>query len=64
VVQPVLEQAAGMQVSVVELQRPMHAKQVAQELDLGSTDLLACAGGDGTLWEALQVGGCGGCACW
>jgi hypothetical protein len=45
-----------MQVTVLQLERPLHAKELVQQLDLGSTDLLACVGGDGTIWEALQVG--------
>jgi diacylglycerol kinase family enzyme len=62
---PVLQQAAGMQVTVVQTTHSGHATEVAAQLELGSTDMLLCVGGDGTLWEALQVGR-GGMpyACW
>jgi diacylglycerol kinase family enzyme len=56
VLRPILEDAAGMEVTAVQLQRPEHATELAAQLDLSSTDTLMCLGGDGTLWEALQVG--------
>lgn len=53
---PVLQQAAGMHVAVAQTCHRGHATEVAAQLDLASTDMLLCVGGDGTLWEALQVG--------
>ena len=55
VLRPILEEAAGMQVTAIQLQHPQHATDIVRQLDLGGTDMLVCVGGDGTLWEGLQV---------
>ena len=55
VCKPVLE-AAGVQMDVVETRRPGHAIEIAQSVVPGSYDALICVGGDGTVFEVLQVG--------
>jgi hypothetical protein len=61
VLRPVLEQAAGMQLTVVQTQHEGHAADITLALELDSTDMLVVVGGDGTLFEAMQVGvGVGG----
>ena len=53
--QPILE-AAGMQLKVVETQRPGHASGAVQKLELSEeVDAIVCVGGDGTMSEIVQV---------
>lgn len=47
--------AAGFSMSVKETQRAGHATEMVQGLHLGHCDALITVGGDGTLFEALQV---------
>ena len=47
--------AAGMNVTVKETQRAGHATEMVQNLQLGHCDALITVGGDGTVFEALQV---------
>ena len=47
--------AAGLELSVKETQRAGHATEMVRDLDLDSCDALVTAGGDGTVFEALQV---------
>lgn len=51
---PVLA-AAGLEVAVVETQRRGHAGELAAGVDLQRCDLLVLVGGDGTVFDALQV---------
>ena len=47
--------AAGLDVAVVETLRRGHAGKLAAALDLRQCDLLVLVGGDGTVFDALQV---------
>lgn len=47
--------AAGLSMSVKETQRAGQATEMVQGLDLGQCDALITVGGDGTVFEALQV---------
>ena len=47
--------AAGLSVTVTETQRAGHATEMAQSLQLDHCDALITVGGDGTVFEALQV---------
>ena len=53
-VAPVLA-AAGLAVSVVETVRRGHAGKLAAALNLRQCDTLVLVGGDGTVFDALQV---------
>eukprot|EP00878_Enallax_costatus_P029883 GHUV01032449.1.p1 GENE.GHUV01032449.1~~GHUV01032449.1.p1 ORF type:complete len:254 (+),score=58.01 GHUV01032449.1:465-1226(+) len=55
-VAPVLEGAAGMSLTSLVTQHPGHATQLLHELNLAAVDLLVFVGGDGTVYEGLQVG--------
>ncbi len=51
---------------MVQTQYPGHATQIMAQLDLQSADMVAFAGGDGTVNEGVQVGGWRGalgCSC-
>eukprot|EP00879_Flechtneria_rotunda_P031672 GHRR01034623.1.p1 GENE.GHRR01034623.1~~GHRR01034623.1.p1 ORF type:complete len:177 (+),score=60.27 GHRR01034623.1:702-1232(+) len=61
-VQPVLEGAAGMSVTSMVTQHAGHASQLVAGLNLDSVDLLAVVGGDGLVFEGLQVGTQVGCS--
>jgi len=47
--------AAGLSLSVWETDRPGHASEMVKGLDLAACDALVTVGGDGTVFEALQV---------
>ena len=47
--------AAGLSVTVTETQRAGHATEMVQSLKLDCCDALITVGGDGTVFEALQV---------
>ena len=47
--------AAGVSVTVKETQRAGHATEMVQSLQLDRCDALITVGGDGTVFEALQV---------
>ncbi len=51
---PVLD-AAGLQVAVVTTRARGHAAEVARGLRTDECDAVVCVGGDGTVYEALQV---------
>ena len=53
-VQTILK-AAGVIVTVHETQRSGHATHIVQALQLDSCDAIVTVGGDGTVFEALQV---------
>ena len=53
-VAPILA-AAGLDVTAVETVRRGHAGKLAVALDLRQCDLLVLVGGDGTVFDALQV---------
>ena len=55
VVQPVWE-AAGLAVTVTTTQAAGEAVHIGKQLDLATCDVLVALGGDGTLYELLQVG--------
>jgi diacylglycerol kinase family enzyme len=59
-VAPVLEDAAGMSLSRLVTQHAGHASQLTAELSLAAVDMLVFVGGDGTVFEGLQVSGVGG----
>lgn len=52
---PVLQDAAGMSVHTLVTAGPGAATQMAAQLDLSAVDLLLFVGGDGTVYEGLQV---------
>lgn len=52
---PVLEDAAGMEVVLHTTRGPGHAAELLGQLDLASVDLLVFVGGDGTVYEGVQV---------
>lgn len=54
-VAPVLENAAGMTLTAVLTRHPRHATEITRELDLSTQDILVFVGGDGTVFEGLQV---------
>jgi hypothetical protein len=54
-VAPVLEDAAGMQLSRVVTQHAGHVSQLTAQLSLAAVDMLVFVGGDGTVFEGLQV---------
>ena len=47
--------AAGLSVTVRETQRAGHATEIVRSLQLDQCDALITVGGDGTVFEALQV---------
>ena len=47
--------AAGLSVVVKETQRAGHATEIVRSLQLDQCDALITVGGDGTVFEALQV---------
>lgn len=47
--------AAGLEVTVKETQHRGHATDIVRQLPLGTCDALVTVGGDGTVFEALQV---------
>ena len=47
--------AAGLSMTVKETQRAGHATEMVQAIKLGNCDALVTVGGDGTVFEALQV---------
>lgn len=47
--------AAGLSVTVRETQRAGHATEIVRSLQLDQCDALVTVGGDGTVFEALQV---------
>ena len=48
--------AAGLSLTLKETDRAGHATEMVKELDLAACDALVTFGGDGTVFEALQVG--------
>ena len=48
-------QAAGLDVTVKETEHPGHATDIVRQLALDSCDAVVAVGGDGTVFEALQV---------
>jgi diacylglycerol kinase family enzyme len=50
-----LRDAAGMNVTVHKTRSPGHATSVIASLDLDAVDMLVFVGGDGTVFEGLQV---------
>ena len=48
-------QAAGLIVTVRETQRAGHATKIVKHLRLDTCDAIVTVGGDGTVFEALQV---------
>lgn len=52
---PVLQDAAGMSVSSLVTSGPGAATELLSQLDLTAVDLLLFVGGDGTVYEGLQV---------
>lgn len=48
-------QAAGLEVTVKETEHPGHATDIVRQLALDSCDAVVAVGGDGTVFEALQV---------
>lgn len=56
---PVLQDAAGMSVSSMVTSGPGAATELLSQLDLSAVDLLLFVGGDGTVYEGLQVRGMG-----
>lgn len=52
---PVLQDAAGMSVSSMVTSGPGAATELLSQLDLTAVDLLLFVGGDGTVYEGLQV---------
>ena len=56
-------QAAGLQLTVKETERAGHATEMVQELAISSCDALLTVGGDGTVFEALQVIAAATCFC-
>lgn len=48
-------QAAGLVVTKRETQQAGHATEIVQGLPLDSCDAIVTVGGDGTVFEALQV---------
>ncbi len=53
---PILRDAAGLRVTVHETVSRGHAERLVKALDLTDVDMLAFVGGDGTVFEGLQVG--------
>lgn len=51
---PILE-AAGVSLQTVETQGVKHATHEVEHADLANIDAIACAGGDGTMSEIVQV---------
>jgi predicted polyphosphate/ATP-dependent NAD kinase len=51
----VLEDAAGMSLARLVTQHAGHASQLTAELSLAAVDMLVFVGGDGTVFEGLQV---------
>ena len=47
--------ASGLIATVKETQREGHATEMVRDLHLGDCDGLVTVGGDGTVFEALQV---------
>lgn len=47
--------AAGLVLTVKKTDRAGHATEMVKELDLAACDALVTVGGDGTVFEALQV---------
>ena len=54
---PILRDGAGLKVTVHETKRRGHAAEVVSDLDLSRVDLVVYVGGDGTVYEGLQVRG-------
>lgn len=52
---PVLEDAAGMSVTQLVTQHAGHASELLASLNLSAVDLVVVVGGDGTVYEGLQV---------
>lgn len=52
---PVLQDAAGMTVDSIVTSGPGAATEVMAQLDLTAVDLVVFVGGDGTVYEGLQV---------
>lgn len=57
---PLLQDAAGFTLTQLVTERPGHATALAAGLDPTTTDLVLVVGGDGTVWEVLQVRAKGG----
>lgn len=53
-VRPILE-AAGFHLDVRETQAPGHATDIVKEAELQIFDAVVAVGGDGTIFEILQV---------
>lgn len=51
---PILE-AAGFHMDVRETQGPGHATDIVKEAELQNFDAVVAVGGDGTIFEILQV---------
>jgi diacylglycerol kinase family enzyme len=54
-VAPVLEDAAGMSLTRVVTQHAGHTSELTGQLSLAAVDMLVFVGGDGTVFEGLQV---------
>ena len=48
-------EAAGFQLDVRETQGPGHATEIVREVQLEVFDAVVAVGGDGTIFEILQV---------
>lgn len=48
-------QAAGLELTVKETQHRGHATDIVRQVPVGSCDAVITVGGDGTVFEALQV---------
>ena len=55
-VKPILE-AAGFQLDFRETRGPGHATEIVKEAHLETVDAVVAVGGDGTIFEILQVSG-------
>lgn len=52
---PMLRDAGGLHVNVHQTKAPGDAEQLLSTLDLESVDMVVYVGGDGTVFEGLQV---------
>ena len=59
-VRPILE-AAGFHLDFRETKGPGHATEIVKEAHLETVDAVVAVGGDGTIFEILQVSICSHC---